>query len=333
VSRDDATLVVVVIGRNEGPRLPDCLRSVKAARAPVIYVDSGSRDRSVAIAKEHGVRVLELDPARPFSAARARNEGFELARSMFPHLECVQFLDGDCMLDAAWLSRGRTALEEDPTRAVVIGHLREQGPEQGRYKRLCALEWKSAAGDIVKFGNLGGIMLVRVWMFSAVRGFNPEVIAGEDSELGVRLHAAGFKLTKLDAPMASHEADIRRFGQWWRRAVRSGHAIGQRSALHGRSPSRDCVRERRSTLCWGVALPVLTLLLAWPTHGLSLLLLAAYGALAWRVFRFRRLHGDEPADARLYATFNVIGKFAEAVGLLKYAVSRAAGQFRIIEYK
>jgi membrane protein implicated in regulation of membrane protease activity len=93
------------------------------------------------------------------------------------------------------------------------------------------------------------------------------------------------------------------------------------------------VRERRSTLWWGVALPVVTLLLAWPTHGLSLLLLAAYGALAWRVFRFRRLHGDEPADARLYATFNVIGKFAEAVGLLKYAVSRAAGQFRIIEYK
>jgi len=176
-------------------------------------------------------------------------------------------------------------------------------------------------------------MLVRAWMFAAVGGFNPDVIAGEDSELGVRLHAAGFKVTKIDAPMARHEADIRRFGQWWRRAVRAGHAIGQRSALHGRSPARDCVRERRSTLFWGAGLPLVALVLAWPTHGLSLLLLAAYGLLAWRVFRFRRRRGDPAADARLYAMFNVIGKFAEDVGLVKYAMSRAAGHFHIIEYK
>jgi hypothetical protein len=42
-------------------------------------------------------------------------------------------------------------------------------------------------------------------------------------------------VTKLDAPMATHDADIRRFGQWWRRAVRAGHAIGQRSYLNGRA--------------------------------------------------------------------------------------------------
>ena len=72
---------------------------------------------------------------------------------------------------------------------------------------------------------------------------------------------------------------------------------------------------------------------AWPTHGLSLLLLLGYALLAWRVFRHRRRRGDAPADARLYAAFNVLGKFAEAVGLLKFFWNRANGSFRIIEYK
>src|SRR5690349_21217008 len=146
--RPATSLAAVVIGRNEAARLPDCLRSLEPAGVPVIYVDSGSRDASVAIAKQHGVRVLELDPARPFSAARARNEGFELARSSFPDLACVQFIDGDCALAPEWLARGRDALEEDAARAVVIGHLHERGATDGRYKRLCAMEWKSAPGDI-----------------------------------------------------------------------------------------------------------------------------------------------------------------------------------------
>jgi len=147
-ARDDPSLVVIAIGRNEAARLPACLRSLRLAEVPVIYVDSGSRDASVAIAREHDVRVLELDPARPFSAARARNEGFQLARSLFPDLLHVQFIDGDCALCPDWLARACAALEQDAGRAVVIGHLQEEGATQGMYKRLCAMEWKSAAGEI-----------------------------------------------------------------------------------------------------------------------------------------------------------------------------------------
>src|SRR5207302_8229644 len=132
---------------------------------------------------------------------------------------------------------------------------------------------------------------------------------------------------------ATHEADIRRFGQWWRRAVRSGHAIGQRAFLNGRGPARDCVRERRSTLFWGLGLPLLTVASFAPTHGASLALLAGYGILAWRVYAYRLKGGDAPSDARLYAAFNVLGKFAEAIGLAKFCWNRARGRFQIIEYK
>jgi len=66
-------VAIVVIGRNEGDRLKGCLRSVMEAAGTVVYVDSGSHDGSAEYARSVGCRVFELDPARPFSATRARN--------------------------------------------------------------------------------------------------------------------------------------------------------------------------------------------------------------------------------------------------------------------
>ena len=326
-------LGIVVIGRNEGDRLLACLASLHDAGCPIVYVDSGSTDASADRAKPLCERVVELDPARPFSAARARNEGFTDLMSAHPTIEFVQFLDGDCTLLPGWLAAASQAMTGEPRRAVVIGPLQERRPDASIYNRLCALEWKSPAGDLSNFGALGGIMLVRAAVFVRLGGFNEQVIAGEDSEFGVRVGSAGLKITKIGVPMATHDADINRFGQWWRRAVRSGHAIGQRFSLNGRGPARDCARERRSVLLWAWALPAAIVSLAPFTQGLSLLLAFGYLVLGQRIARYRRAQGDDASDARLYARFVVIGKFAEGLGLLKFHLNSIAGRYRIIEYK
>ena len=324
---------IVVIGRNEGERLLACLESLRPARRFVVYVDSGSSDGSAARARSLCDRVVELDPAKPFSAARARNEGFAALLAARPDTAFVQFLDGDCTLLPDWLDAAEQALDADPARAVVIGALQERHPEASVYNRLCALEWKSPAGDLSNFGALGGIMVVRAAVFARLGGFNEQVIAGEDSEFGVRVGTSGHKITKIGVAMATHDADIHRFAQWWRRAVRAGHAIGQRFGLNGRGPLRDCARERRSVLLWGLGLPLLIVGLAPFTAGASLLLAGGYVLLGTRIARYRRAQGDEPADARLYAGFTVLGKFAEAVGFLKFKLNSIAGRYRIIEYK
>ena len=54
-------VAIVVIGRNEGERLRACLDSLQGRSAVAIYVDSGSTDRSVEIAREIGFQVIELD--------------------------------------------------------------------------------------------------------------------------------------------------------------------------------------------------------------------------------------------------------------------------------
>jgi len=144
---------IVVIGRNEGERLMPCLESALRAGCPAIYVDSGSEDGSIASARSLGVDVIELDRARPFSAARARNEGFSGLLAKYKSIRFVQFLDGDCTLLPGWIEAAVRALSEDCTRAAVIGHLQERNADATVYNRLCALEWRSAAGDLQNGGD------------------------------------------------------------------------------------------------------------------------------------------------------------------------------------
>ena len=95
---------VVAIGRNEGERLRRCLRSLPSGMAAV-YVDSGSTDGSGDFARSRGLEVVDLDLSRPFSMARARNEGCRRLRMAHPECTLVQFVDGDCEVDAGWFER------------------------------------------------------------------------------------------------------------------------------------------------------------------------------------------------------------------------------------
>jgi len=326
-------IAVVVIGRNEGERLRRCFESFSSSADAIVYVDSGSTDGSVMLAKEMNIEVIELDTAIPFSAARARNEGFAYLLKQHPATQYIQFIDGDCTMVPGWLQQAANLLSGNKNYAAVLGHLQERYPEASPYNRLCAMEWKSAAGDLNNYGALGGISMMRASVFKQLNGFNCNVIAGEDSELGVRMALAGHKVTKVEHPMAIHDANMHHFSQWWQRTVRGGHAIGQRAYLNGQSVVQDCVKERKSVWFWGIGIPLFVLIMIIPTSGISLVLLCGYPVLGFRVFRYRQRQGDKQADAMLYAFFIVLGKFAEAIGLLKFYLNQLRKQYQIIEYK
>ena len=333
MNKDSPTTGIVVIGRNEGERLRACLDSLRGLDAPIVYVDSGSTDGSVALAGSFGVDVVSLDASKPFSAARGRNEGFTHLRQKFPAVRYIQFIDGDCKLAPGWLEIAEITLRNNPDYGAVTGHLQEMAPERSIYNRMCALEWKSAAGEITDIGKFGGISMIRASVIDEVGGFNPDLIAGEEPELATRIKDAGYRIHKLDHAMALHDAEISTFRQWWTRAVRAGHAIGAWANLHPDRRDRDALREEMSTWFWGLLVPATTLLLLIPTRGLSLLLLLGYPLLLWRMYRYRLSEGDTPQDARTYAKYTLIGKFANVIGLMKYYRDRRRNSFRIIEYK
>jgi GT2 family glycosyltransferase len=316
-------LAVVVIGRNEGTRLARCLDAIQGAGV-VVYVDSGSTDGSASLALGRGAAVVALDLSSPFTAARGRNAGFARALELQPDTELVQFLDGDCELLPGWLEAGADALLADRV-AVVCGGVRERERERTIYNRLCDLEWRAPAGPA---RSCGGNAMVRVAAFRQAGGFTAGLIAGEEPELCLRLRRLGWGILRLERGMVLHDADMTRFVQWWRRALRAGWAYAEGASLHGADPERHWVRESRSILAWGLLLPVGALLLAWPTRGLSLLLLAGWLALTWRIYRRAVRGGDAPRDARLLAGFTVLAKLPQAVGQLQFHISRAFGRGR-----
>ena len=333
MSADPEQLVaVVVIGRNEGERLKLSLGSALRSGCAMVYVDSASSDDSAAVAVHMGCSVVQMDAARPMSAARARNEGFAAAMKQMPQAEFVQFLDGDCEMAESWLANGVAALRERPEAAMVCGEVHEAAPNASVYNKLCELEWQQAPGEICA---CAGRFLIRSEVFRAVGGFREDVIAAEDDELCIRVRAAGWKIVQLDTSMATHDAAMTRFSQWWRRAQRTGHAYAQVSAMHGGSPEFYFVHERQRVWLWGLVLPLAAITLAPWTHGWSLMaLVAAYAVQAARIYNYGRKRGWQPRDAAVYAAFTVLFKYPAVLGMSAFYTRRWRGRgYRIMEYK
>lgn len=322
-------LAIVIIGRNEGARLATCVGSVRSAGAPVVYVDSGSTDDSVAQAHAHGAVVVSLAADRPFTAARGRNAGVAEAIARHPGVERVQFVDGDCEVVPGWLEEAERVLDSDGRVAAVAGRIRERHPERSVYNRVAQLDWKYAEPGEVEY--CGGNAMMRLSAFQEVGGFTPSLIAGEEPDLCVRLRRKGWIILQSGHDMVIHDMNMLHFGEWWRRCVRTGWAYAEGASLHGRTPERHWVKKSRSAVVWGGVLPVAAACAALPTAGASVALLAAgYGALGLRVYRGARRRGVSPDDARLQASFTVAAKLPQAIGHAQFALSQALRKPRAV---
>jgi GT2 family glycosyltransferase len=323
---DEATVASVVIGRNEGLRLVRCLAALKGQISQLVYVDSGSTDNSVVEADSAGAEVVELDPAVPFTAARARNSG--LAKLRGAHRpRYVQFIDGDCELQPDWLPVAIGFLEATPSAAAVCGRLRERHPELSIYNRVCDLEWDTPIG---RTKACGGIAVFRMAALDQVGDFNPALIAGEEPELCLRLRQHGWEIWRLDVEMATHDAAMTRFSQWWKRSRRSGFAAAEGFAMHGGAPERHGFGTVLRALLWGAGLPAATLALASVAGAGALFLTLAYPL---QIIRLAVKRGGSLLQWQ-NAMFLTLGKFAEFAGIVEYVLARSTGTARkIIEYK
>ena len=326
-------LGVVTIGRNEGERLKRCLQSLQAQpqQLPIVYVDSGSTDGSLEYARSIGVHTVELDMSIPFTGARARNAGFQYLLKLFPDLQYVQFIDGDCELIDGWLEAALPWFEQDKHIAIVCGRNHEKFPDVSRYNQLADMEWNTPVGEAEA---CGGIALMRATAITQVNGFTDSLICGEEPEMCIRLRRQGWKIRRIDADMSWHDSDMHRFGQWWKRMIREGWAKAEGYALYGHTEERYMVREYLSGWLWGILVPLIAILCAWPTHKLSLLLLLGYPYLIYRIYRYRLNYGDGAKLSRLYASFCTLSKFPQAIGQAKYWLTRWRRQTpQLIEYK
>ena len=326
-SLTNAPFGIVTIGRNEGDRLRRCLQSLPP-NVPVVYVDSGSTDRSDIWAQDFGAELVRLDPSSPFTAARARNAGFRRLMEVLPNTPFVQFIDGDCELAEGWPAAAIDFLQMHEDVAAVFGRRRERFPDRSIYNQLCDWEWDGPPGDALA---CGGDVMMRVSALQAVGGYRDSLIAGEEPELCVRLRAKRWRIVRLQAEMTFHDAAITRFSQWWRRTRRSGYAFAQGAHLHGAPPERHWVWESRRAWLWGLWLPLFCLAAG--------VLVMPWGFLSFMVYPAQMLRqtlwGKGAFRERITkGFFQLLGRFPEAFGQLQFLRERTLGRTNaLIEYK
>lgn len=304
------------------------MESLAGVRGRIVYVDSGSTDGSLDYAESTGAVTVALDMRTPFSAARARNAGYWRLRELLSTVDYVQFVDGDCTIDAMWLEAASNFLTEHPDVAVVCGRLRERFPEKSVYNLLCDMEWDIPAGETEA---CGGIAMMRSDAFEEAGGFRADLIAGEEPDLCVRLRASGWRIWRLDHEMGTHDAAILRFRQWWVRTLRGGHAYAEGAMLHRSSPFRHNQRDTRSIWFWGLVVPFAAIGMTMSVGPGGLLILLLYpmqvARLAIRGHRTGR-------ENWLRAAFLVLGKFPEMLGQVKFLFNHHVRRHsRLIEYK
>lgn len=317
---------IVVIGRNEGERLVRCLASLDPKTHPVVYVDSASTDESVRNAEQAGADVIQLDMSTPFTAARARNQGWRHLKSKYPNLVYIQFIDGDCEMLKKWLNAATSFLDINPNVGVVFGTLIEKFPNASIYNYMCNAEWKRPSGEAY---GCGGIALMRLDVLVQVKGYNERFIASEEADLCIRMRKLDFIVVKINVDMALHDAAILLFSQWWKRCVRSGFSFALLAESESGESSNRGLRGCIRPFIWS-GIPVIILVLGLISP-IELLLFVYFPLQLIRMFIQKK---DLSVSGLKSSFFNLLSKFPEAIGVIKYLRSRLNNKSTaIIEYK
>jgi GT2 family glycosyltransferase len=259
-------VTVVVASRN---RRDELLGTLARHEAPVVLVDNGSTDGTVAAvrAAHPGVTVLALERNE---GARARTRGVAAAGTEF-----VAFADDDSWWAPGDLARAVKIMRAHPRLAVLNARILVDREEW--LDPVCTEMAGSPLGtpdDLPGPALLGFVAcaaLVRTEAFQAVGGFDPVVrFPGEEERVALDLAAAGWGLAYVDEvtihhhPSPRRDAPARRQAAIWRsrvltalmrhparalpgvllRAVRAGRP-GLRGLLRAVPDVPAALRERR----------------------------------------------------------------------------------------
>jgi cellulose synthase/poly-beta-1,6-N-acetylglucosamine synthase-like glycosyltransferase len=221
---EDPRVTVVVASRN---RREELLHSLGRHRAPVVLVDNGSSDGTVAAVRERHPWVDVIDLGRNLAAA-GRTIGVRRARTPY-----VAFADDDSWWAPGSLRTAADALESHPRTGAV--DVRTLVGLQERLDPFCELLAASPLRSDVPLpgprilGFMGCAAMLRREAFLAVGGFDDVVrFPGEEERLAWDLTAAGWPLAYLDTAVVHHHPSPLRHGAEQRR-----RAIARSSALTG----------------------------------------------------------------------------------------------------
>jgi GT2 family glycosyltransferase len=197
------TVSVVLLTYNCGHRLDPILDRLLALDVPVIAVDNGSADDTVAVLRGRpGIEVIRLD--RNIGAA-ARTVGIERAET--PYVACC---DDDGWWEPEGLRVAAELLDDAPKLAVVnarilVGDDQRLDPISAEMAQS-PLEDRAGIPGQVLIGFMAGAVVVRRDAILQVGGYDPRYfIGGEEETLALPLLKAGWEMRYVPEVVMHHQ--------------------------------------------------------------------------------------------------------------------------------
>lgn len=289
-----AKVSIVIKTLNEEATISRAIASALDAVAPhggeVIVADSGSRDRTTETAMPYPVSVVQLANPRQQCCGIGPQLGFQHSIGDY-----VYILDGDMVLDKAFLREAIELLDRDPSIAGVGGIVREMRFEnlefENRARHFLARQVEHGA----EVDCLTGGGLYRRSAIKSASYFSDRNLHGfEEYDLGARLRARGWRLVRLNIRAVDHYSHaLGSYRLLWRR-IRAGRllALGEilRAAIRGKYLKNALLELRPIRFAIGTLIywPLAVLLaLAWPGIGWHIAVIGFAAALPVAVMAVR----------------------------------------------
>jgi succinoglycan biosynthesis protein ExoA len=228
--------VCIPVKNGEG-RIEHCLASLRAQTYPadryeIVVADGCSIDRTMAIARSFGARVVHNERQ---IVASGRNVAFAAARG-----EIIASTDDDCVLPPDWLASGVRHLVGDVAAvggpSILPAEASSLSRAAGLIFRIAGKAGWSVQADTLKAGEAddlpGGNAMYRRAALDRVGCFDEALLTAEDVHLHLRLRGLGLKLIMApDLRVWHHKRDtLRRLFHQMRRFAIGRVQLGRRHA-------------------------------------------------------------------------------------------------------
>jgi len=178
---------VVIITKNEEKYLGKTLESVKNQTyrpIEIVVSDAASTDRTVKIAEKFGARVL----VKKSTTAEGRNLGGNFAKGRL-----LLFMDADTSLQRRWIEHAVDDIENEDA-DMVLGRF-VPFETNFRARTVCWL-WSDFLPNLVRlfgvnFHSMPSGYLIKREFFQKVKGFDEDILTGEDAEFADRVSKRG----------------------------------------------------------------------------------------------------------------------------------------------
>lgn len=207
-STNNCDLSVVIITRNEEEMIAACIESVLEAvknaydaglidSSEVILSDSASTDKTIEIAKNYPIKIVQLHPDWPLSAPAGLYTGFLQSTG-----DLIYFIGGDMVLDSNWFINAIPHLTDENIAAVtgVESEFLDQSTVMGRKMTEAVKNNDMPLGEV----DMVGTAIFKRNVLEKVGPHNPYLKGGEDRDISYRIKAAGYNMIRIDKPLLYH---------------------------------------------------------------------------------------------------------------------------------